>query len=509
MQSIINKKGCLFFYCNLLLFFILLPGTSLAQGYKIAISSESTDKPDKGIFSQKHTDVTAILPAANGGFISLVKSRKDAAKFDNALLVLQDAGLNVIKQKEMYEGIKSANTFTIVKLEQRIFFLYGVLSKQNYGIYSQEINSSNLELTGPPVLQAEFEKINSSDYYSFSTKYSLDSSKVLLISPDQYWNPKKRIDYVVLSSQMTKLYSNTYTFDKSAEAIEIIDYFVSNDGTIFISSLINRKDHSNKKYTKDGGVKIPAYDFHLLKMSDKSGVDMILPTNGMFIETIHAYEEKNGYVNIAGIYKQDYDENPSGTYRLRFLPPEKDIKFQFFPFPAELASQIEKGAQFPSGMAVRYGPSKAIANGEELYLFEQYYTQPEVWGGTYRPTFYRDILFCSMLPNDTVKYTLIKKEKQKEVAAFRAKQASFYLEGDVFKLWYNAIDNEAKDKREGLYITTIDKNGTVLSSDLVVEKKQMEGFVINASRADRFGKGFITTAFKNEKGYLCRITPNE
>jgi hypothetical protein len=508
------KRSAFISYCVVSIFsFLLLPCNGFTQGYKISISSESTDKPDKGMFRQKHTTVSTILPAANGGFISLVENKKDGAEYEGAILVLQDAGLNIVKEKDMFEGIKSANIFGLVKIGDRICFLYATSKKDMYSVYSQEISNS-MEMVGVPVLLVEFEKMGDHEFSQFETTYSADSSKILLFCPRSVFKTsKKTIDMIVLGGTMTKLYNIRYVFDKSYEGVQMGRYLLGNDGTICMTSLVNRKNHLSRAYEKENGTKIPAYDLRFVKIDEKSAQEMILPSNGMFIETLHILQEKSGYINIAGVYKQDYDENPYGTYRLRFLSTDKDIKFKTFPFPSGLSSQFEKDAKLSiyngTISSRQYRPSKIIADGEALYLFEQYYTVPDVVMGTYFPNIYRDILFCGMLPNDTVRYSLIKKEKQKDIPAFSGNQVSFYLDGEVFKLWYNAVDEEAAEKKRGLFITAIDKYGSVLSTDMIVDKKQMDGFVIAISKADRYGKGFITTAFKNEKGYLCRIIPGE
>ncbi len=507
-----KQTNFIFYYAVLFFSILVLPQAGFAQGYKISISSVSTDKPEKGEGRHSNSKVETILPAANGGFISLVKTWKDVGAYEGAILVLQDAGLNLVKEINMFEGIKSTNIFGLVTMRDRIYFLYATSKKDMYSVYSQEV-SGNMDLVGSPVLQVEFEKTNDYDFTPFETTYSADSSKVLLFCPHSGFKLKKKtIDVVVFGGQMTKLYNKKFQLDKSYEALIGGHYLLSNDGTINMAFLLNRKDHSNRLYEKDNGSKIPAYDMQFLKVDEKGGEGITLPTNGMFIETLHMYQEKSGHINIAGVYKQDYDENPSGTYRLRFLPSDKDIKFKAFPFPASLLSQFEKDAKFYAYYgqisAIDYAPGKIIAEGEALYLFEQYYTYPGVVMGTYFPHVYRDILFCAMLPNDTVRYSMITKEKQRDVSAFSGRQESFYLDGDVFKLWYNAVDEEAAEKRRGLFITSIDKYGSVLSSDMVVDKKQMEGFVINMLNATWLGKGFITVALKGTKGHLCRIVPN-
>ena len=321
------------FYSGALFFITLLqPGYSIAQSCKIVISSDKVEKSTKDFTRYNYAILKTILPAANNsGFISLIKSWRDGSEFDRAGVVFQDSALHVLKEKDLLKDIKSTNVFDLVRLGGRVYFFYTTLKKDKYSLYSSEIDVTTLEKIGEPVLQAEFEKISIYDWNSFETVYSADSTKVLLYSPHPVHNvSKKTVDFIVFDSKMNKLYSNKYSFDKPTEAIKIKDYFLGNDGSFYISYFMGIKGYINKSYIKNDGGKVAPYELHFVKINEMGGEDVQLPSNEMFLETVHSFQDNKGQINIAGIYKKDYDELPSGAYRIKFSNGEKNIKFNSY-----------------------------------------------------------------------------------------------------------------------------------------------------------------------------------
>lgn len=517
LRSVMKSPGYIsFFHWMLLLYFLSFPQKGFTQGYKLLISSTSTEKPTKGFALKTFTNLRGIIPTKNGGFISLMTTWKEGDKFDESQLVLQNAGLDIVADKEMFADVKSAVTIGLVEMKNGIYFLYASYQKKVFSVFAQQINGSNLEPEGSPVLLTEFDKVNDWDYSNFEIKRSPDSGRLLIICIHTgTGREKKPVDYVVLDNEMKKLYSNRFTFEQSFSSVAIGDCFLATDGAIYIVSLIDRKGNASGHEKNDDGTKISPYDLHLLKIDEKSNKDRILPTNRVFIHSLHVIQRRSGHIDIAGIYGAEYDKKPLGVYRLGFELSGNNESFKTYAFPATIAEKLDPDAKFfPPSIFYNNSnsfPGKMFEDGESIYLFEQYHTVSKMAAMNYNPIFYKDIIFCGLLPGDTVRYNLIENEYPAErgVVAFTKQQASFYLEDDGFKLWNYRKVNGPDEKKRAPFITFISKNGEIKGNEPVFKNGETIDYGIGVGSAFRFGKNFVTMGYKNDRGYLCYINPIE
>jgi hypothetical protein len=180
-----------------------------------------------------------------------------------------------------------------------------------------------------------------------SMMQSRDSSKVMF-----YYSLKPKIKRDILSKEIIgvqvfdyklgKLWGAEYEMPYSEAKMDILDYTLSNDGKVYLSTKVFKNDNRKEK-TKDGEAN---YNFEIfaLQKDSKKPKTMTISVDNKFPSSATIFEDHQHNIVIAGFYSKEARGSVEGAYTVRVgVEGDKLVKLNggYYEIPNEVIKQNE------------------------------------------------------------------------------------------------------------------------------------------------------------------------
>ncbi len=231
-------------------------------------------------------------------------------------------------------------------------------------------------------------------------KYSFDSSRVLVFGTTLS-NKKEPEKYFigVYDHNFSKLWERTQEIPFLGKDIEIVDYFVTNKGDVFVV-IKQFEQGTNNESVKVNGEKVPAYKTKLFyyPQNQANANEFTIDMEGNFLRDIRISGDGENYLNLFGLYMNQPYGSIAGYFRLNFDFNTSTLKTQkIAAFDNQLLDLIHtvdrqgKPKSKDPGIVWSYRMAKSIVRSDSSkdYIIELFQIQQtsRINGG-YAPVFY-------------------------------------------------------------------------------------------------------------------------
>lgn len=327
----------------LVVFSLLLFYTSHAQKVKVSWSEESKKELQYGSLVQGNgLEMVKLCFETEGGMFSHKTVTPILSRYDNAL---QEKGVRSFSVDQ--EGIKFDNLLS-VKNNLFLFTNHYEKKEKTTTFYAQKIDNKTLNPVGRPVTLGVMEAISRHSQSTVEYELSKDSSKIMVFGLSPYSKKNNEKYYMaVYTSDMEKLWDNTVELPYLDKFIDVLDYIVTNDGSVGV--ILKHYDKEVKREdVREDGARVPAYKTKLLLYAkgDSKPKEFILNLQDKYVHTMELTADKANNLTLFGLYKNRYDGYVNGYFVAVIDQASMNVEVKKMEaFPVDMLTLVEKDKQ--------------------------------------------------------------------------------------------------------------------------------------------------------------------
>ncbi len=314
-----------------------------AQKIKVSWSEESKKEMEYGSLVQgSGLEMVKLSFETEGGMFSRKTVTPILSRYDNKLQE-QDMKSFTVDQ----EGMKFDNLLSI-KNNLFLFTNHYNRKEKTTTFYSQKIDNKSLKPVGKPANLGAMEAISRNSQSTVQYEVSKDSSKIMVFGLSPYAKKGNEKYYMaVYSHEMNKLWDNTVVLPYRDKFIDVLDYIVTNNGSVGV--ILKHYDKEVKRENvREDGARVPAYKTKLLLYAngESQPKEFVMNLQDKYVHTMQVTADKNNNLTLFGLYKNKYDGYVSG-YFVTVIDQKSmgvDVK-KMEAFPADLLELVKKDKQ--------------------------------------------------------------------------------------------------------------------------------------------------------------------
>lgn len=350
----------------------------------------------------KGTEIIQLSFKANkhgmGGFASYT-AEPIVVKFSKRMERLEEKSLSELDKNTQF------NSF--INLAGKLYLFTSTYNKEDKStsFYYRLISNQSLDWEGEKVLLGKFaiSKLGVGEQYrhnggalinlmpggnSIGNQQSADfiasedSSKILMLtSAPAAQKENEKFAFAMFGNTMNKLWDKTVELPYPSKFIDLLNSFVTNDGKVGL--VIKHYDKEvTKEKIKENGENMPAYKTRLLVYDNSSAppLEYTLNMGDKFLHSVDISADRNGGLNLFGLYQQTVGGNINGYFTLSLNLQNKDLPIETFTaFPTALVDLVKADKQADKkdshpGIGSEFGIKKVLRqeDGSKHYLLEYY-----------------------------------------------------------------------------------------------------------------------------------------
>jgi hypothetical protein len=349
-----------------------------AQKVKVSWSEESKKELEYGSLVQGNglEMVKLCFEAEGGGLFSRKTVTPILSRYDNAL---HEKGMRTFTVDQ--PGMKFDNLLS-VKDNLFLFTNYYDKKEKTTTFYAQKIDNKSLNPAGRPVTLGVMEAISRHSQSTVAYELSKDSSKIMVFGLSPYSKKNNEKYYMaVYTNSMEKLWDNTVELPYRDKFIDVLDYIVTNDGSVGV--ILKHYDKEVKREdVREDGARVPAYKTKLLLYAkgESKPKEFVLNLQDKYVHTMEVTSDKAGNLTLFGLYKNRYDGYVNGYFVAVIDQASSGVAVRKMEaFPVDMLTLVEKDKQGSDrekdpGLSTHFTLADVVEreDGTTDYLLEYY-----------------------------------------------------------------------------------------------------------------------------------------
>jgi hypothetical protein len=348
-----------------------------AQKVKVSWSEESKKELEYGSLVQGNgLEMVKLCFETEGGLFSKKSVTPILSRYDHTL---QEKGLKSFMVDQ--DGIKFDN---LLSIKNNLFLFTNRYDRKEKTttFYSQKIDNRTLNPIGKAASLGVMDAISRNSQSKVQYEVSKDSSKIMVFGLSPYSKKNNEKYYMaVYTNEMSKLWDNTVVLPYLDKFIDVLDYMVTNDGSVGV--ILKHYDKEIKRENvREDGARVPAYKTKLLlyaKGGDKPK-EFVLNLQDKYVHAMQLTADINNNLTLFGLYKNKYDGYVSGYFVTMIDQKTMGIEVKKMEaFPADMLELVKKDKQGSDrekdpGLSSHFMLADVVerADGSIDYLLEYY-----------------------------------------------------------------------------------------------------------------------------------------
>jgi hypothetical protein len=248
--------------------------------------------------------------------------------------------------------------------------------------YAQKIDSKTLAPVGVAVNIGELAALARTKQSSADYELSKDSTKILMFGLSPYSKKNNEKYYMaVYDNNLKKQWDNTVELPYLDKFVDVLDYVVTNDGSVGVIIKHYDKEVKRERIRQDGA-NVPAYKakFLLYAKGEAKPREYILDLGDKYVHELQLTADNSSNLTLFGLYKNKYDGYVNGYFITSLSRASDKIEVKKMePFPETLVDLVKKDKQGSNkekdpGLSSYFSLADVMerADGSIDYLLEYY-----------------------------------------------------------------------------------------------------------------------------------------
>lgn len=251
----------------------------------------------------------------------------------------------------MYLAHINTKTYLLTRNGGTVSYLEFFQDKLDFAAKSSVLFNTSDEIRGGISMLASNDSSKVMFYYSLKPKIKRDALS------------KEIIGVQVFDYKFGKLWGAEYEMPYSEAKMDILDYTLANDGTIYLSTKVYIND-TRKDKTRDGDVNYN-YEIFALQKDSRKPKTVTISVDNKFPTSATIFEDANHNILIAGFFSKEAHGVIEGAYTVKLaVEGEKLVKVNggYYEIPTEIIKQNES-------LRTQKKLSKKEAKGKDVGLY--------------------------------------------------------------------------------------------------------------------------------------------